>query len=116
VIQYYDPLFWLADRLFGWSRLPVLFSAVSPRRPGFSPGPGGWSGVHLLPNAVDPSAWRRPQETRTRRRSGIVAVMRLSVRKRGQALIRLLPGFWPACPGAGACASPSWATATSGLA
>jgi glycosyltransferase involved in cell wall biosynthesis len=76
------------DLANGWSKWPVVFSAVSeavardarrlvPGRP-----------VHLLPNAVDAEAWRTPTAHRASGELRLVSVMRLKPRKRGWALLR----------------------------
>jgi glycosyltransferase involved in cell wall biosynthesis len=75
------------DRCIHWARWPVAFSSVSERvaremRPLIAPGP-----VDVLPNAIDPDAWRlahRPPAGTI----NIACVMRLVRRKRGAALIR----------------------------
>ena len=98
IIRYYSGLFLLADRLWGWSRWPVLFSAVSPTAARFLHKSGRMSDVHILPNAVDAGLWRRPVPQRDRAEIALVSVMRLSVRKRAGALIRLMPEILAQCP------------------
>ena len=98
VIQYYIGLFLLADRLFGWSRWPVLFSAVSPTAARFLKNAGRMAEVHVLPNGVDAGRWFRPEAPGTPREIMLVSVMRLSVRKRAHVLIRLLPEIQRQCP------------------
>jgi len=78
------------NRLFHWSRWPVVFSAVSqvvasdikrlvsPRE------------VHILPDAVDPSEWKVRPIQRGSREIRIVSVMRMSPRKRGKALMKII--------------------------
>lgn len=84
----FRPVLSALDRLTGWSRWPVVFSAVSeavakdarlllPGRP-----------VHILPNGVDPSAWRVSPAPRALGELRLVSVMRLNHRKRGAALLR----------------------------
>ncbi|MBL8932060.1 MAG: glycosyltransferase family 4 protein [Kineosporiaceae bacterium] len=79
------------DRVLGWSRRPVVFSAVSAvaaeplRRVGAE--------VRVLPNGIDPQFWRpEPFSDNGSRPSmvHVVSVMRLAPRKRGLALLRAL--------------------------
>jgi len=78
------------DRTVHWSRWPVVFSAVSrvvasdikrlvaPRE------------IHILPDAVDPSAWKVAPAQGDPKEVRIVSVMRMSPRKRGKALIKII--------------------------
>jgi glycosyltransferase involved in cell wall biosynthesis len=91
IIRYYAVLFRLADRLGGWSRWPVLFTAVSPTAARFLAKAGRMERVHILPNAVDAGRWRRPPAPQDPEEIRLVAVMRLSLRKRTQALIGMMP-------------------------
>lgn len=91
IIRYYDRLFRLADRLSGWSRWPVLFSAVSPTAARFLAGAGRMPRVHVLPNAVAAARWRLPAVAKDPEEIRLVAVMRLTLRKRADTLIRLMP-------------------------
>jgi glycosyltransferase involved in cell wall biosynthesis len=78
------------DVAFGWTRWPRVLSAVSTavaREIGWvAPG----RAVSVLPNGVDPDAWRvvpisgAPDELR------LVSVLRLQRRKRGRALLRVV--------------------------
>lgn len=76
------------DRLVGWSRRPIVISAVSAvaaaplRRAG--------AAVRVIPNGVDPSDWRPDPLPRNDSEVVIAAVMRLAPRKRGIALLRAL--------------------------
>jgi glycosyltransferase involved in cell wall biosynthesis len=97
IIRYYHWLFWLADRLSGWSRWPVLFSAVSPTAARFLEKAGRMARVHILPNAVDAGRWRMPAAQKDPDEIRLVAVMRLSIRKRAHALIRLMPEILSRC-------------------
>jgi glycosyltransferase involved in cell wall biosynthesis len=79
------------DRLVRWSDRPIAWSAVSSAAAGAMQGIlGDRARVSILPNGVDPARWRvghirgRPGETR------LVAVTRLSPRKRPLQLARML--------------------------
>ena len=98
IIQYYSGLFMLADRLCGWSRWPVLFSAVSPTAAHFLKRSGRMDTVHALPNAVDANRWRGPVVEKNPGEINIVSVMRFSIRKRTHTLIHLLPEILRQCP------------------
>jgi glycosyltransferase involved in cell wall biosynthesis len=74
------------DRLFYWSRWPVVFSGVSHRvaaemQPMIASQP-----VVVLPNAIDPAEWALPLRPSTES-IDIACVMRLARRKRGAALL-----------------------------
>ncbi len=98
IIRYYTGLFRLADRLINWSRWPVLFSAVSLTSSDFLEKAGRMARVHILPNAVDADRWRIPVAQKDPDEIELVSVMRLSVRKRGHTLIRLMPEILRHCP------------------
>jgi glycosyltransferase involved in cell wall biosynthesis len=98
VIRYYSVLFKLADHLLGWSRWPVLFSAVSPTAAHFLKNAGRMATVHILPNAVDSACWQRPDAAKEPGEINLVSVMRLSIRKRTHVLIRLMPEILKRCP------------------
>jgi len=98
VLKYYWGLFLVADRLWGWSRWPVLFSAVSPTAAAFLEKAGRMAAVHILPNAVHSDRWRLPEVQKDPDEILLVSVMRLSIRKRGHTLIRLLPELLRQCP------------------
>lgn len=80
-------VFRFLDRCVHWARWPVAFSSVSERgarelRPLIAP-----HSVDVLPNAIDPAAWRFVPRASTET-INIACVMRLARRKRGEALIR----------------------------
>lgn len=80
----------LADRLLGWSRWPLVLSAVSSTvaRQARRAAPG--LPVAVLPNGIDPSVWDVAPGA-TRARGGVVHVvstMRLHRKKRPAALVR----------------------------
>ena len=86
----YQGLFRQLDRCGGWSRLPIIWTAVSrsAARP-LSEAIGVPVGV--LPNGIDQEHWRAPMR---RQHSGpdvvVAAVMRLSHRKRPLPLLRMV--------------------------
>jgi glycosyltransferase involved in cell wall biosynthesis len=98
ILEYYWVLFWLADRLSGWSRFPILFSAVSPTAAGYLKKGGRMDGIPILPNAVNANGWRLPEVPKDPAEIRLVSVMRLSIRKRAHTLIRLLPEILRQCP------------------
>jgi glycosyltransferase involved in cell wall biosynthesis len=94
---HYRHLLTAIDRAVRWSRWPVVFSAVSEcaardlrLRLGATP-------VAILPNAVDPAEWNvvpaPPADT-----ISIACVMRMARRKRGRALVALMPRVLAALP------------------
>jgi len=96
--SYATPLFALLDRRWGWSRWPVVFSAVSEAAAGpirRIAGPG--VDVTVLPNGIDVDYWA-PGDTAGDHRGEpgedvtftVAAVMRLAPRKRPFQLVRIL--------------------------
>jgi glycosyltransferase involved in cell wall biosynthesis len=90
LVAYLEPAFRLLDAGLGWSRLPLVWSAVSdvaaqPLRRLVAPAP-----VHVLPNGIDPDQWRIVPEPRDPTDVLVVAVMRLAARKRPRHLLAML--------------------------
>jgi glycosyltransferase involved in cell wall biosynthesis len=87
----YAPLFRWADVLARWGRWPVAWSAVSTvaARP-LEDILGPSVPVSVLPNGVDPGAWRVARPAPDPARVLIATVGRLAVRKRPLALLRML--------------------------
>jgi glycosyltransferase involved in cell wall biosynthesis len=89
VLQGYVPAFALFDRLVGWSRWPVTFSAVSERiGRELAPLLGGRA-PRILPNGIEPAEWRCEPATPSPD-FRVVSTMRLVRRKRPRALVELL--------------------------
>ncbi len=78
------------DLLFGWSRWPVVFSAVSKRAAKDLQAllPAG-SAVRILPNAIRPEEWS-PMPVSRNPELILASVMRLAPRKRGRVLLKVL--------------------------
>ncbi len=91
MLHYYHTLFFLLDCLFCWSRWPVLFTSVSPSAARIMRKAGRMNEVHVLPNAIRESSWRRPFLPRPCDDLTLISVMRLSIRKRAHVLIRMMP-------------------------
>jgi glycosyltransferase involved in cell wall biosynthesis len=95
-----------ADRMVGWSRWPVLFSAVSPMvaaelRAAVGSEGGAGLDVRVLPNGVHPQAWAVPRRGGGARERGVVhvaSVMRLAARKRPRALVAIAERVVAALP------------------
>jgi len=75
------------DLATGWSRWPVVFSAVSRSLAAEAERLVRGRPVHVLPNAVDPGAWKVEPEPGEPGELRLVSVMRLNGRKRGPALL-----------------------------
>jgi glycosyltransferase involved in cell wall biosynthesis len=74
----------------GLLRLPIVWTAVSraaARQVQSAVGPA--QHVRVLPNGIDPDGWRRPS-TKPRPDVHVVAVLRLTARKRPLALLKVL--------------------------
>ncbi len=89
--SYLTPAYRVLDSSMHWSRLPVVWSAVSeaaaePIRRTVGP----QTDVLVLPNAVDPAHWRVDPAPRDPDEVVIVSVMRLAPRKRPRQLLRML--------------------------
>ena len=91
--SYAAPLFRIADAGAGWSSWPIIWSAVSStaaaplqRRVGPS------RQVAILPNGVDPPAWRIDSGPRDPTRVVVASVGRFAERKRPRQLLRMLRG------------------------
>jgi glycosyltransferase involved in cell wall biosynthesis len=91
-------LWWYATALYGgghvllrWGRWPVAWTAVSElaAKPLHTfVGPGGE--ISVLPNGIDPHDWTVDPLPRDEREVLVVSVMRLAVRKRPVALLRIV--------------------------
>jgi glycosyltransferase involved in cell wall biosynthesis len=88
---YATPMFRALDALAGWSRWPVVWSAVSdvaagPLRRVAGPGVE----VAVLPNGIDLGRWRVDPLPRSPQDVVMAATMRLAARKRPLPLLRML--------------------------
>lgn len=80
-----------ADAVTGWSRWPVVWSAVSEAAADpIRWAAGGRTDVAVLPNGVDPAEWQIEPAEREPADVVIVSVMRLAPRKRPMQLVRML--------------------------
>jgi glycosyltransferase involved in cell wall biosynthesis len=85
------PIFWLLNAVAGFSRRPIRWTAVSEaaakdvQRVVRSGGP-----VSVLPNGIDPERWQVTPVPREGDDVLLVAVMRLTVRKRPKHLLKML--------------------------
>lgn len=91
LMAYAAPWFKWADYLTRWSRWPLAWSAVStvaanPVQQILGPS----IPVTVLPNGVDPEAWRTPRRPADPDRVVVATVGRLAVRKRPLALLKML--------------------------
>jgi glycosyltransferase involved in cell wall biosynthesis len=90
VMRGYTAAFALYDRLTGWSRWPVTFTAVSQLVAAeISPLLGGRP-VPVLTNAIDADAWRPREPVPSRSAFRVASSMRLVRRKRPRALVGML--------------------------
>lgn len=80
------------NHLIHWSEWPVVFSAVS-RKLAVNIRAMGVKKVVTAPNGVDPTPWRRSAKVRDQNSIQIVSVMRLCIRKRPHALIKIIAGL-----------------------
>ena len=96
----YAPLFRWANVVARWGRWPLAWSAVSTvaARP-LQEILGPSVPVTVLPNGVDPEAWRVPRTRSDGGRVLVATVGRLAVRKRPLALLRMLRGVRSRLPG-----------------
>jgi glycogen synthase len=98
--SYAAPLFAGLDRAVGWSRWPIVLSAVSdvaaqPLRRIAGPG----RPVIVLPNGIDEAAWRVPPAPRRPGVVTLVSVMRLAPRKRPLQLLKMIRKVHESLPG-----------------
>jgi glycosyltransferase involved in cell wall biosynthesis len=89
--SYAAPIFGLLDRRFGWTRWPVVLSAVSevaaaPIRKIAGPGVE----VAVVPNGIDNASWTVTPLPRDAGTVTIVSVMRLAPRKRPRHLLKMI--------------------------
>jgi glycosyltransferase involved in cell wall biosynthesis len=93
------PIFWLLNAVAGFSRRPIRWTAVSKaaatdvQRVVRSGGR-----VTVLPNGIDPERWQVAAAPREADDVLLVAVMRLTVRKRPKHLLRMLHAARRAVP------------------
>lgn len=91
ILGVYTPVMAFLNLLFKWSKWPVVFSAVSAvaaedvksivkRKP-----------VHIVPNGIDASDWKAARVPGSPGETSIVSVMRLTRKKRPDALIKMVP-------------------------
>ena len=90
----------LSDRLAGWRKWPMVWTAVSEVAAGPLRQVLGDGAVSVLPNGIDPRAWQTPSPRPPSAELTIVSVMRLSRRKRPMALITTLAGIRALVPAA----------------
>ena len=98
--SYATPLFRASERLAGWGRWPVAWSAVSgvvadTLRPLLAPG----APVAVLPNAIDREHWLIEPARRDPSQLTVVSTMRFAPRKRPLAMLRVLRAVRAALPG-----------------
>ena len=87
----YTPLYRLADHLVRWSRLPIVWSAVSrSAADAVARAARTALAVPVLPNGLDLKTWPRPDLHVAGEGLRLIAVMRLAARKRPLALARTL--------------------------
>lgn len=93
------PIFWVLDRLAGFSRRPIRWTAVSAVAAAQVQRVVGSAGtVTVLPNGIDPARWDVEPSPRQPKAVVLVAVMRLTLRKRPKPLLRMLRGVRAAVP------------------
>jgi glycosyltransferase involved in cell wall biosynthesis len=83
----------LSEQLVGWSRWPVVWTAVSEVAAASLRGVLGDEAVGVLPNGIDPQAWFTPGPRWPEGELTIASVMRLAPRKRPLTLLRTLAGI-----------------------
>ena len=93
------PIFWVLDRVAGFSRRPIQWTAVS----GIAAAQvqrvlGDRSPVSVLPNGIDPERWDVEPAAREPDEVLLVGVMRLAVRKRPKHLLAMLRATRAAVP------------------
>lgn len=90
VMRGYTAAFALYDQLFGWSRWPVTYTAVSELVASeLSPLLGGHP-VPVLPNGIELSAWKPLEPVPSRGAFRVVSTMRLVRRKRPRAFVDMM--------------------------
>ena len=90
IMRGYTPAFALYDLLAGWSRWPVTFTAVSELVAAEISQLLGGRPVPVLPNAIEPAAWKPRDPVPSRGVFRVVSSMRLVRRKRPRALVDML--------------------------
>jgi glycosyltransferase involved in cell wall biosynthesis len=90
ILRGYTAAFALFDRLTGWSRWPVTYTAVSERVAEEISRLLGGRPVSVLPNGIEPAAWRPREPVPSRNVFRVVSSMRLVRRKRPRALVDML--------------------------
>ncbi len=87
------------NKNFRWSSWPVAFSAVSGAVASHIRPLLGYRTIPLLPNGVDASDWRVTPIARDPNDMHLVSVMRLKVRKRPRALLKIIRQVRDRLPG-----------------
>jgi glycosyltransferase involved in cell wall biosynthesis len=83
----FRPVLRALDLASGWSRWPVIFSAVSGVVAEEAQQLTRGAAVHVLPNGIDPKRWCMEHVPGRTDELRIATVMRLNARKRGAALL-----------------------------
>ncbi|MGV7221722.1 MAG: glycosyltransferase family 4 protein [Nitrospinales bacterium] len=90
ILGVYTPLLKIANKIYGWSNWPVLFSGVSEVTAKDIKSIVRKKDVHILPNGIDVSKWKVDPVTRDPKEILLVSTMRLARKKRPLAMIKMI--------------------------
>lgn len=98
ILGAYTPVMAFLNLIFRWSKWPVVFSAVSEVTARDVKSIVKNKPVHIVPNGIDTSKWKVERSPRDPNEIWIVSVMRLTRKKRPEALIKMIPKILTAIP------------------
>jgi glycosyltransferase involved in cell wall biosynthesis len=90
ILGVYTPLLKIADKVYGWSKWPVVFSGVSEVVAKDVKSIVRKKSVHILPNGIDVSKWKIDRTKHEPNEILLVSTMRLARKKRPLALIKMI--------------------------
>ena len=99
ILGVYTPLLKIADKVYGWSKWPVVFSGVSEVTAKDVKSIVRKKVVHILPNGIDVSEWKVERVTHEPKEITLVSTMRLARKKRPLELIRMMAELLKIIPG-----------------
>jgi len=90
ILGVYTPLFKIANRIYEWSKWPIVFSGVSEVTAKDIKSIVRKKDVHIVPNGIDISKWKVEPTPHEPNKILLVSTMRLTRKKRPLALIQMV--------------------------
>jgi glycosyltransferase involved in cell wall biosynthesis len=90
ILGVYTPLLKVADKIYSWSKWPIVFSGVSEATAKDIKYIVRKKEVHILPNGIDVSKWKVERASHEPNEILLVSTMRLTRKKRPLELIKMI--------------------------